>query len=146
LLLRTEICSQSGLTVLNALWVPAKQNFNLHTLHVCVVGFAIHVVIEVERLNMLKFFNRSSTLVTRQLPRPASLRDEVVVGLCEPIPVPEVVEGHEDADWRLWVSAVVAQSQTGHEAQVSDAHAPTKERNRPASIADYVRLDWYRDH
>jgi hypothetical protein len=146
--LRTEICPQSGLTVLNTLRVPAKQNFNLHTHHVCgcVVGSAIHIVIEVERSNMLKFFNRSATWVTRQLPRPASLRDEVVAGLCEPIPVPEVVEGHEDADWRLWVSAVVAQSQAGHEAQVSDGRAPAKGRHRPASIADYVRLDWYRDH
>jgi hypothetical protein len=95
---------------------------------------------------MLKFFNRSATLVTRQLPCPTSLRDEVVVGLCEPIPVPEVVEGHEDADWRLWVSAVVAQSQAGLEAQVSEGCAPAKGRHRPASIADYVRLDWYRDH
>jgi hypothetical protein len=146
--LRTETRPQSGLTVLNTLWVPAQQNFNLHTHHVCgcVVGSEIHNVIEVERSNMLKFFNRSSTWVTRQLPCPALLQEDVVVCRCEPIPVPEVVEGHEDADWRLWVSAVLAQSQAGHAAQVSDGGAPAKGRHRPASIADYVRLDWYRDH
>jgi hypothetical protein len=100
---------------------------------------------EVERLHMLKFFNRSSALVVQQLPRRSRVAEERVRAN-EPIPVPEVVEGHEDADWRLWVSAVAAQSRTEHAAQVSGAPVPAKGRHQPASIADYVRLDWYRDH
>jgi hypothetical protein len=100
---------------------------------------------EVEKSNMLKFFRRSSALVVQQLPRRSRVAEEGVRA-SEPIPVPEVVEGHEDADWRLWVSAVVAQSRTEHAAQVGNVHTPAKERHRPVSIADYVRLDWYRDH
>jgi hypothetical protein len=100
---------------------------------------------EVEKPNMLKFFGRPVALgVQKQHCRSPSNEGEI--DLDEPIPVAEVVEGNEDVDWRLWVSAVVAQSKVDHEAQVRNALAAVKRGRRPASIADYVRLDWYREH
>lgn len=67
------------------------------------------------------------------------------VGPNDPIPVPEVVEGNEDANRKLWASAVVVHNRAEHNMDFGSQRAAFKAPfSGPASIADYVNLSWNR--
>lgn len=93
---------------------------------------------------MLKFFHRPSVTAAPRTPR-STAPPCATTGPNDPIPVPEVIEGNEDADWKLWASAVVVQNQVERKKDFGSPRAAFKEPlSDPASIADYVHLRWSR--
>jgi hypothetical protein len=64
---------------------------------------------------MLKFFKRSSpttdgTAVPEVPPDPVALKARWSQ-FFDPLPLPEVVEGNNDADWALWADSISFQEQ-----------------------------------
>ena len=93
---------------------------------------------------MLKFFHSPSATPAPRIHR-STAPPGATLGPNDPLPVPEVIEGNEDADWKLWASAVVVQNQMEHKTELGSPRAAFKEpSSAPASIADYVHLRWSR--
>lgn len=93
---------------------------------------------------MLKFFQRPSMTAAPRTSH-STAPPGATVGPLDPIPVPEVVEGNGDADWKLWASAVVVQNRSERKLDFGSQRAACKgPLSGPASIADYVHVGWNR--
>lgn len=93
---------------------------------------------------MLKLFHRPSVTPAPRI-HSNTAPPGTAMGPNDPIPVPEVIEGNEDADWKLWASAVVVQNRGEHKMGFASPRTAFKEPLAgPASIADYVHLGWNR--
>jgi hypothetical protein len=89
--------------------------------------------------SMVNFFRRPAVVATKAVVKPAvhkpSPAPEAAQGLNDPLPVPEVLEGNENADWALWEDSVWAQDSQMQSLSPS-ARIYLKQEARPSQYQD----------